>query len=756
MKKRLFVVSSFFVACVALAGCGGGKNASSSSNTASSSDTSSNSTTPVADGAVLAAAKKIATNAGRDGMSVTANGLLSACGYSGTEALTKTRGFNLLYKAYQAGMPEMVGQRKYGAYVITIPYTGVPDEATEAVKFLSDHGLLVKEVDSTGADISVFNGDEDFTSNLSLYLDRFHAYCGTSLHDDFANTVNHDFLYANQPYLNKTTTDIFSDTNLVSQSKLDTWVDNHINAMTDGTDKTNLLTYKSSFEDETLKGAGVCAGAYNSYEAIANAADYSSLFSGCASLFTKSGNDPLFSTLTFNAETQFANKNFGILDVPLESQYTVDNFKAGTELYTNFVSEKTAVFKAVGFAEGTAENFANYFASFTADLAAQYAVTLTAAKATTDIPNMVETTQNVGTVAFNLQDHLTAGGFTMAPFDLALLSPSYAGHYASRFLAKRTYAYSAYFAAMNDGNFGGVKAAVLYNQISAFLPCNPLAAVTHLGYDSNYLQSDEIRANFFNPEVGRGLIKDYKETANYRNNLALISKAIVDLRLALKSRIATESWLSDAGKKAAIAKVEAVKTSILANNDNGTGIDLTMPTFTTSLYDNIASSKRIYWNTALQCDDTSFYPNQNLGDPFTANAFYTPWCNGITILFGYLAAHDDFTTMSQEKIFSDLYLACGHELTHGFDTNGVGFDENGKKDSAWWSEADHAAYTARVQSVIDFYQGDEVLPGLATVGTTVISEACADFAGAVLTMDLAAKIPTLITVPSSKMRLISL
>jgi predicted metalloendopeptidase len=59
-------------------------------------------------------------------------------------------------------------------------------------------------------------------------------------------------------------------------------------------------------------------------------------------------------------------------------------------------------------------------------------------------------------------------------------------------------------------------------------------------------------------------------------------------------------------------------------------------------------------------------------------------------------------------LYSRLYLCCGHELTHGFDTNGVNFDENGNSNPSWWSAADHLAYTTRVQSVISFYQGREV------------------------------------------------
>lgn len=296
---------------------------------------------------------------------------------------------------------------------------------------------------------------------------------------------------------------------------------------------------------------------------------------------------------------------------------------------------------------------------------------------------------------------------------------------------------------MTDENFAGAKAMVLYNEIKANLPCNPLTAVKALNssYGDDYLKNENVRAQYYNLMVGNAVISDYKETAAYRNNFGLISKSIMELKAALRTRISGETWLSEDGKAAAIRKIDKVRTSILASNDDASSIALPIPTFTASLYDNIKASRLLHWNLVKSHDDSSFYGDKDLEDHFTANAFYNPSANGITILFGYLAAHDDFYSMPIERLYSDLYLCCGHELTHGFDTNGVNFDEDGKASPTWWSAADHAAYTKRVKSVIDFYTGKEILPGQPGSGTVVVSEACADCAGMRLVMDLAAKNP---------------
>jgi predicted metalloendopeptidase len=37
---------------------------------------------------------------------------------------------------------------------------------------------------------------------------------------------------------------------------------------------------------------------------------------------------------------------------------------------------------------------------------------------------------------------------------------------------------------------------------------------------------------------------------------------------------------------------------------------------------------------------------------------------------GFLLSKDNFASMSSEQLYSDLGWGIGHEMTHGFDTNG--------------------------------------------------------------------------------------
>lgn len=721
-----------------LAGCNGKTTGDSSAKPNVSPISSVTPTSSVVDQEVAAAAQTITSNANRDGVQIGTVDVLASSGYQGNEKLTKTRAFNLFYAAYHSAMPEMIGIRKYGANVFPTPYSDVPSEATNAVKFLSDYGLLTHELDEHGEMINSFNGDEEFTSaSLATYLDRFHAYFGTSLHDDFANTANYDYIYTNAARKDKTTTDSVYDTNIVSQRKVNDWVAAYLEDMSDGDNKTNLNKYFYSYFMGQYKKAGSCAGAYSTYQQLLDTTDYASLFSTCASLYDSQGTDPLFSNIETDAQMSIYGLSIGRVYTYMPSDIDSTNFTADSEKYKDFVTQRTQIFKTIGIPETTAGELSSAMAKYLLSmipLYESYSKTLGAMEA-------YSTTTTFGQQKFNLQDHLLKAKVNLEPFSTSLAKDLglSEGSRGCRFISSTPAALHAFFESMSAENFLGAKAIALSNQITTYLPCNPDDAVMLLGHTSSYLNEAQVRAHYFVPALENGVITAYKETSAYRNNLALISKAVLDLRNVFRTRINNESWLSAEGKAAALRKVDKVKTSFLASNDDATSIELPLPTYSIeTLYANICAFQLNRFNYFRQHSDAmSFYELQSLNDPFTANATYTPNQNGITIYFGYLAAHNDFASMSTEQLYSDLYLCCGHELTHGFDTKGVNFDEDGKMDATWWSEADHTAYNQRVQSVIRFYQGKEVLPGIITNGTTVVSEACADCAGIRLIMDLA-------------------
>ncbi len=80
---------------------------------------------------------------------------------------------------------------------------------------------------------------------------------------------------------------------------------------------------------------------------------------------------------------------------------------------------------------------------------------------------------------------------------------------------------------------------------------------------------------------------------------------------------------------------------------------------------------------------------------------------------------------SREENLGGIGYIIAHEITHAFDNNGAKFDENGNA-ANWWTEQDYAAFQQKCLQVANWYDGQEVCPGVSCSGVLTISENVAD------------------------------
>ncbi|KAG0253767.1 hypothetical protein DFQ27_007239 [Actinomortierella ambigua] len=91
-------------------------------------------------------------------------------------------------------------------------------------------------------------------------------------------------------------------------------------------------------------------------------------------------------------------------------------------------------------------------------------------------------------------------------------------------------------------------------------------------------------------------------------------------------------------------------------------------------------------------------------DPHSVNAFYAPLSNQVAFPAAfvqppmYRAGGPDYLN------YGSLGFVAGHELTHGFDTNGRRFDATGRIRD-WWSAATAKQFNDKAQCLIDQYSG---------------------------------------------------
>lgn len=124
------------------------------------------------------------------------------------------------------------------------------------------------------------------------------------------------------------------------------------------------------------------------------------------------------------------------------------------------------------------------------------------------------------------------------------------------------------------------------------------------------------------------------------------------------------------------------------------------------------------------------------------NAMYSLTDNSINMLAGLLADHYFFSPDAPiEEKLAKFGSVIGHEITHGFDTQGYQYDKNGNRRS-WWEKEDRLAFDLRASKLIKYYSGlAPVMRGTYLEGQKVSGEAIADMGGVKCGMILASEIP---------------
>jgi putative endopeptidase len=121
----------------------------------------------------------------------------------------------------------------------------------------------------------------------------------------------------------------------------------------------------------------------------------------------------------------------------------------------------------------------------------------------------------------------------------------------------------------------------------------------------------------------------------------------------------------------------------------------------------------------------------------TVNACYIASGNYMNILPAYMLSPNYDPNVNDAHNYANM-MAWGHEIIHGFDTDGAKFDQKGNWGSLWANEADSQEFQKRAQQLIDYYSSFDVMPfetGLKNDGAFTVAENVADLGGFYLAYD---------------------
>jgi predicted metalloendopeptidase len=215
-----------------------------------------------------------------------------------------------------------------------------------------------------------------------------------------------------------------------------------------------------------------------------------------------------------------------------------------------------------------------------------------------------------------------------------------------------------------------------------------------------------------------------------------------ELRQTFRERIQQYDWMSDASKQNTTEKINNMTFNIGAPDewfDEGIA-DLSQEQ---TLFDDIRALRRAKVNltcklVGMTTERASFH--QVISDLMpltTVNACYVGSGNYMNILPAYMLSPNYDPNVNDAHNYANM-MAWGHEIIHGFDTNGAKFNHVGNWGSLWANENDSQEFQKRAQQLIDYYSSLDIMPfetGLKNDGAFTVAENVADLGGFYLAYD---------------------
>ena len=260
--------------------------------------------------------------------------------------------------------------------------------------------------------------------------------------------------------------------------------------------------------------------------------------------------------------------------------------------------------------------------------------------------------------------------------------------------------------------------------------------------ENRSLTHKEAVENFANKYLRYEISYEFAKAYITDEQKLLIKEYTEELRQTFRERIKNNQWMSEASKQNAIEKLDAMKFNI-GSPDEWLEEGLADISNEPTLLDDVMALRRAKLNLQLKLvdmpkDRAAFHIEiYNTMPLTTVNAMYNPNFNAIFIYPTFML------TPAYDPLQNDAHnyatmMTWGHEITHGFDTNGAHWNKIGELGDIWASDADRQEFEKRSKQMMDHYSSFDIMPfetGLKNDGTYTVSENVADLGGFLLAYD---------------------
>ncbi len=199
-----------------------------------------------------------------------------------------------------------------------------------------------------------------------------------------------------------------------------------------------------------------------------------------------------------------------------------------------------------------------------------------------------------------------------------------------------------------------------------------------------------------------------------------------NIRASLRERIGQLDWMTDATRRRAYAKLDAIVNKIGYPDKwrSYDGLDIVAQPYAVNVMHSQAFEVRRNINKIGKPVDRTEWGMT----PPTVNAYYNSGMNEVVFPAGIMQP-PFFDPKADDAVnYGGMGAVIGHEISHGFDDQGRKYDAKGNL-SGWWSDADAAAFEKRADAVVQQFNGLLAVDTFHVNGKLTLGENIADFAG---------------------------
>ena len=248
---------------------------------------------------------------------------------------------------------------------------------------------------------------------------------------------------------------------------------------------------------------------------------------------------------------------------------------------------------------------------------------------------------------------------------------------------------------------------------------------------------DRIKTYITGTALGPACAEIYCEkyiTDEARTRLTDMTNTFID---EFENIISEEEWMSEEGKQEAINKLQSMQLHILDMDwdmidyeqlnivSKADGGNFVKAYAEVKRFENAITAQRL----SDRFDRTKWDSRYLEINTLETNSFYSPEHNAIYILAGIAIDSLYYDGISDEELFGGIGWVVGHEITHGFDKNGVNYDKEGLKNT-WLPDEDAAKFADMTENVGTYFSTMHPYDNCGLYdGNRVAAEAIADMGG---------------------------